>query len=172
MRQRTRLVGVVSLAAVLGLLATACGSSNNSSSSGTGAATTAAGAATTAGSSGGTEAGGSGTCKAGTGQVPPIATGTADGKGKKVGLLFDVTGRGDKSFNDAGPRASQAKADYAITGTESTPTTPDGSDRPPRIKAMAGNQDLIVAVGFLWGMPWPSPPRRTRSSCTRSSTRS
>src|SRR3954452_5982843 len=148
MRQRKRLVGVVSLAAVLGLLAAACGSDNkdNSISGGpSGASGTTAAAA-----SGGTD-GGSGTCKSGTGEVPPIATGKADGKGKKVGLLFDVTGRGDKSFNDAAATGlDKAKADYGITGTESTPTTPDGSDRPPRIKEMAGKQDLIVAVGFLW----------------------
>jgi basic membrane protein A len=66
--------------------------------------------------------------------------------------MFDVTGRGDKSFNDAAAAGlDKAKADYGITGTESTPTTQDGSDRPPRIKEMAGKQDLIVAVGFLWG---------------------
>jgi basic membrane protein A len=149
MRQRKRLLGAVSLAAVLGLLAAACGSDDNNSSSND---TSGGSATTSAATTGGTEGGGTGTCKEGTGQVPPIETGTADGKGKKVGLLFDVTGRGDKSFNDAAAAGlDKAKTDYGITGTESTPTTADGSDRPPRIKEMAGNQDLIVAVGFLWG---------------------
>ena len=33
----------------------------------------------------------------------------------------------------------------------SFPTAADGSDRPDRIKAMVGKNDLIVANGFLWG---------------------
>jgi basic membrane protein A len=158
----------LSLCTALGLTAAACGSDNSSSSSGgatttaagsattAGAATTAGGATTTAAASGAATTtaggGGTGTCKPGTGTVPPIPTGTADGKGKTVGLLYDVTGRGDKSFNDAAAAAlDKAKADYGITGQESTPTAADGSDRPERIKAMAGNTDLIVANGFLWG---------------------
>jgi basic membrane protein A len=156
----------LSLCTALGLTAAACGSDNSSSSSGgattaasaattaaAGAATTAAsGGATTAGGATTTAAGGSGTCKSGTGTVPPITTGTADGKGKTIALLFDVTGRGDKSFNDAAAAAlDKAKTDYGITGQESTPTAADGSDRPERIKSFAGNADLIVANGFLWG---------------------
>jgi basic membrane protein A len=160
MRVRRNLIGVAAIA--MALVASACGSDEGSSSATTaasgGAETTAAGGATTAApgttaaAPGTTSGGGSGTCQAGEGTVPPIETGQADGAGKKVGLLFDVTGRGDKSFNDAAAAGlDKAKADYGITGTESTPTTSDGSDRPPRIKEMAGNQDLIVAVGFLWG---------------------
>ncbi len=165
MRQRRRIAVALSLCTALGLTAAACGSDNSSSSSGgattaaaattaAGAATTAAGATTTAASGGATTtaAGGTGTCKAGSGTVPPIQTGTADGKGKTVALLFDVTGRGDKSFNDAAAAAlDKAKTDYGITGQESTPTAADGSDRPERIKSFAGNVELIVANGFLWG---------------------
>ncbi len=148
MRQGRRMALVLSLAATLGLVAAACGSDNSSSSSG-GATTTAAsssGAATTAAAGGGaatTAAGGATECKSGTASVPPITTGTADGKGKSVGLLFDVTGRGDKSFNDgAAAGLDKAKADYGITGNESTPTAADGSDRPERIKAMENNNDV------------------------------
>src|SRR5262245_4640353 len=163
MRFRRNLMGAAALAVSLGLMTVACGSDNKSSSdttSGGEAATTAGGAATTAGGAATTAAGGAATtggggtgeCKSGSGTVPPVQTRQADGKGKKVGLLFDLTGRGDKSFNDAAAAGlDKAKADYGITGTESTPTTQDGSDRPPRIKEMAGNQDLIAAVGFLWG---------------------
>ena len=160
MRQRRRIAVALSLCTALGLTAAACGSDNSSSSSGgattaASTATTAAGAATTATTAGGattTAAGGDGTCKAGTGTVPPLESGTADGKGKTVGLLFDVTGRGDKSFNDAAAAAlDQAKTDYGITGQESTPTASDGSDRPERMKAFVGNTALVVANGFLWG---------------------
>ena len=52
--------------------------------------------------------GGTGTCEAGTGTVEPIMA-EADGAGKTVGLLFDVTGRGDKSFNDGGRRHGQGR---------------------------------------------------------------
>ncbi|HEY1279728.1 MAG TPA: BMP family ABC transporter substrate-binding protein [Acidimicrobiales bacterium] len=155
-----------SLAASLALVAAACGSDNSSSSS-AGNATTTAGATTTAApggttttaAAGGTTTtaaaggggGGTGTCKAGTAQSTPIQTQTGDGKGKSVGLLFDVTGRGDKSFNDgAAAGLDKAKADFGITGNESTPTAQDGSDRPERIKAFVGANNLVSAVGFLW----------------------
>ena len=92
--------------------------------------------------------------RSGTGTVPPIETGTADGTGKKVGLLFDITGRGDKSFNDAAAAGiDKAKADYGITGSESTPTAADGSDRPRASRRSPASRTSS------W--PWAScgPPR-------------
>lgn len=161
MRQRRRYLAAVSLLAALGLAAAACGSDKKESGGATtsagGAATTAGGATTTGGAAttagGATTTGGeAGKCKPGTVAEVPIPTLTADGKGKSVGLLFDVTGRGDKSFNDGSAAGlDKAKADFGVTGNESTPTAQDGSDRPERIKAMVGANDLIVAVGFLWG---------------------
>jgi basic membrane protein A and related proteins len=167
MRQGRRIAMAFSLAASLALVAAACGSDNSSSSSGGatttatsgGATTTAAaggGATTTAAAGGGAATtaaggGGTGTCKPGTVKVGTVPTEKADGKGKSVGLLYDVTGRGDKSFNDAAAAGlDKAKTDFGITGQESTPTAQDGSDRPERIKAFVGNNALIVAVGFLW----------------------
>ena len=136
----------------LGLLTVACGSDSGSSSdttsggeaatTGGGAATTAGGAATTAGGAATTAGGGTGTCKAGTGEVPPIPDLTADGAGKSVGLLFDVTGRGDKSFNDAaaaGARQGQGRLRHRRPRSR-RPTAADGSDRPERIKAFVGNK--------------------------------
>jgi len=148
MRFPRNLMSLAAGAMALGLVVAACGSSDNGSSSGTTTGSTAAGSSAAPGTTGG----GSGTCKSGTGTVPPIATATADGKGKSIGLLYDVTGRGDKSFNDAAAAGlDKAKADFGVTGNESAPTTTDGSDRAPRIKEFAGKNDLIVAVGFLWG---------------------
>jgi basic membrane protein A len=162
MRQRRQLLTAVSLVAALGLMAAACGDDDDSTSGATtsaaaasttaGATTTGGGATTTAGGATTTGGGATGECKSGTVNNPPIEKLTADGKGKSVGLLFDVTGRGDKSFNDAAAAAvDRAKTDFGITAQESTPTADDGSDRPERIKAFVGNQDLIVANGFLWG---------------------
>jgi basic membrane protein A and related proteins len=76
---------------------------------------------------------------------------TAAPTGPAVGLLFDITGRGDKSFNDAAAAGlDQAAAELGIRPSESTPTG-DG-DRAERLKGLvdAGN-GLIVGVGFLWG---------------------
>jgi basic membrane protein A len=71
--------------------------------------------------------------------------------GPAVGLLFDITGRGDKSFNDAAAAGlDQATAELGIRPSESTPT--GDADRAERLKGLvdAGN-GLIVGVGFLWG---------------------
>jgi basic membrane protein A len=130
MRHRRGWATALVIAATLGLVAAACGGDNKGSSS-----------ATTTGGGG---------CKAGTATVPGLPDETADGKGKTIGLLFDVTGRGDKSFNDAAALAvDTAKKNFGVTGEESTPTAVDGSDRPARLKAFIGDE-LIVANGFLW----------------------
>ncbi len=151
MRSRRKHVSAIALLSVLGLAAAACGSSSNSSSAATTAGASTTASAATSGGAATTTGGGSGKCQPGTATNNPIPTQTADGTGKSVGLLFDLTGRGDKSFNDgAAAGLDKAKADFGITGNESTPTAPDGSDRPDRIKAMVGKNDLIVAVGFLW----------------------
>ena len=74
-----------------------------------------------------------------------------DGSDLSVGLLFDITGRGDRSFNDAAAAGlDQATAELGITGNESTPTG-DG-DRAERLQGLLdqGNE-LIIGVGFLWG---------------------
>ena len=68
-----------------------------------------------------------------------------------VGLLFDVTGRGDKSFNDAAAAGlDQATAELGITPSESTPTG-DG-DRADRLNLLVDDgNELVIGVGFLWG---------------------
>jgi basic membrane protein A len=68
-----------------------------------------------------------------------------------VGLLFDITGRGDRSFNDAAAAGlDRGVAEFGVTPNESTPTG-DG-DRGERLQGLIdqGN-DLIIGVGFLWG---------------------
>jgi basic membrane protein A len=149
-------MGAAALAACLALVASACGSDDDGGSADTTAAgaettaaeTTAAGGETTAAGGGETTAAATGECQAGTGTVEPIATAEADGAGKTVGLLFDVTGRGDKSFNDgAAAGLDKAAEDFGIETEESEPT--GDADRPERMAGFVGN-DLIHAVGFLW----------------------
>ena len=68
-----------------------------------------------------------------------------------VGVIYDITGRGDRSFNDAaGAGLDQAKADLGVTGLESTPTG-DG-DRAERVQGVVDEgAGLAVGVGFLFG---------------------
>jgi basic membrane protein A len=73
--------------------------------------------------------------------------------GTKVGLLFDLTGRGDQSFNDsAACGLDKAATDFDIAPSESEPTS--DADRAERLNLLAdqGNE-LIIGVGFLWGDP-------------------
>jgi basic membrane protein A and related proteins len=127
MRKHTRLLTAVSFVAVLGLVASACGGDDEPSDT-TSAETTSAPDTTAA----------------------PDST-DAPVDGDTVGLLFDITGRGDKSFNDAAAAGlDKASAELGIAASESTPT--GDADRAERLKGLvdAGNQ-LVIGVGFLWG---------------------
>ena len=78
-----------------------------------------------------------------------------DPAGKKVGLLFDVTGRGDQSFNDsAACGLDKAVKEFKLAPKEYPPSTGE-SDRTPRINLAAGadKNALIIGVGFLWATP-------------------
>jgi basic membrane protein A len=68
-----------------------------------------------------------------------------------VGVVFDITGRGDKSFNDAaGAGLDKAAEELGITATESTPTG-DG-DRAERVQGLVDEgAGLVINVGFLFG---------------------
>ena len=71
---------------------------------------------------------------------------------KSVALMFDLTGRGDKSFNDAAAAGlDKAKAEFAgLKATESVPSGADG-DRAERLKTVLGAKNgLVICVGFLW----------------------
>jgi basic membrane protein A len=67
-----------------------------------------------------------------------------------VGLVFDVGGLGDKSFNDlAYAGLVRAKNELGITYEYFEPT--QGSDREAALRLFAqGGADLIVGVGFLF----------------------
>src|SRR5262249_23584177 len=76
--------------------------------------------------------------------------GTAAGAGMPVGLVFDIGGRGDKSFNDAAYAGlERAKAELGITYT--TLETSEGSDREAQLRQLAAGANRIVfGVGFLF----------------------
>ena len=127
------------------------GSSDTEAPAGTGGAETTApadgGAETTAPADGGTDTtapadGGTETTAAG--------GGGGGGEGMTVGLLFDITGRGDKSFNDSAAEGlDQAVEDFGIVASESTPT--GDSDRADRLNLLVSEGNgLVIGVGFLW----------------------
>jgi basic membrane protein A len=74
----------------------------------------------------------------------------ASGSGPRVGIVFDVGGRGDKSFNDGaylgGTRAAKelgARVRFIEPG--------EGSDREAGLRLLAAEgSDLVVGVGFIF----------------------
>jgi basic membrane protein A len=164
---RSKRLLAVGLVAALGLAAAACGGDDDDDVGSGSAATEAPGEATATTAAGSTEGT---TAEEGTsaeeGTTAPEGTTAEEGttgegttpegtaapavEAPAVGLLFDITGRGDRSFNDAAAAGlDAAKESVGATGTESTPTS-DG-DRAERLEGLLGqDQDLIIGVGFLW----------------------
>lgn len=67
-----------------------------------------------------------------------------------VGLVFDIGGRGDQSFNDAAAAGiERAKEELGIEFTEASPNE-DGSNRAELLQAQADENDLVIGVGFLF----------------------
>jgi basic membrane protein A and related proteins len=85
-------------------------------------------------------------------------TGTGGGGGgnaeaKKVGVVYDIGGRGDKSFNDsayAGLQAAEKEQGDKIEAKDVEPN-PDGSNRKELLDGLADEgYGLIFGVGFLF----------------------
>ena len=74
----------------------------------------------------------------------------AGGKRVRVGLVFDVGGLGDKSFNDlAYAGLTRAEEELDIEARYIEPG--DGSDRESAIRQLAGEgYDLVIGVGFIF----------------------
>ncbi|HJU52427.1 MAG TPA: BMP family ABC transporter substrate-binding protein [Acidimicrobiia bacterium] len=67
-----------------------------------------------------------------------------------VGLVFDIGGRGDQSFNDSAAAGIERAADeLGITFTEASPNE-DGSNRAELLQLAADASDLVIPVGFLF----------------------
>ena len=67
-----------------------------------------------------------------------------------VGLVFDIGGRGDQSFNDsAAAGIERAASELGITFTEASPE-PDGSNRAELLQLAASEHDIVLGVGFLF----------------------
>ena len=80
----------------------------------------------------------------------PSASGAA-GSDVRVGLAYDVGGRGDRSFNDsAAAGLDRAEKELGIEAEELSPNS-SGSDRGDNLRQLAEDGfDPVVAVGFAY----------------------
>ena len=70
-----------------------------------------------------------------------------------VGLVYDIGGRGDQSFNDSAAAGFDlATADFGIIPSEASANN-DGSNREELLNLQADESDLVFGVGFLFGDP-------------------
>ena len=141
MKQRSGSKLLILLFAAFALILASCASSDSD------------GGSSDPGSNGGGEQAAA-TCQGKTGekQEPQDLGGDGeapDGKGLKVGLVFDIGGKDDDSFNEAAYNGLvAAEKDMGIEGTELEPNA-DGSNREDLLRQLAedGN-DLVIGVGF------------------------
>ncbi len=76
--------------------------------------------------------------------------GDAPASDVSVGLVYDIGGRGDLSFNDAAAAGvERAAAELGITFTEASPND-DGSNRLELLDLAASEHDVVLAIGFLF----------------------
>jgi basic membrane protein A len=78
-------------------------------------------------------------------------TPTTAAKAKQVGLVFDLGGRGDKSFNDAAARGlDKAKTEFNLTTKELEPAA-GGQNREELLRLLTSQKyPLVFAIGFLF----------------------
>ena len=100
---------------------------------------------------------------------------TAKGNGPKVGLAYDVGGRGDQSFNDsayAGLEKAVKELDATCIEAEATGRRATTSAREERLRSSpTTGYNPVIAVGFVYSPRSRQGRRRsTRRSTSRSST--
>ena len=67
-----------------------------------------------------------------------------------VGLVFDIGGEGDLSFNDsAAAGLARAEAELNVSISKVSPND-DGSNRAELLQLQADSSDIVIAVGFLF----------------------
>ena len=78
---------------------------------------------------------------------------SAKGDGPKVGVAYDVGGRGDQSFNDSAYRGlTKAVKELDATCIEAKATTSDNdTTRAERLRTLAeGGYNPVIAIGYLY----------------------
>lgn len=76
---------------------------------------------------------------------------SAAGAGIRVGLVFDIGGKNDKSFNEAAWRGlERARAELGVQVEYIEPS--EGADRESALRSLAARKlDLVIGVGFIFG---------------------
>ncbi|MFB7472063.1 BMP family protein [Kitasatospora sp. NPDC056184] len=80
------------------------------------------------------------------------SSGSSEG-GLKVGMAYDIGGRGDQSFNDSAARGlDKAKTDLGVAVTEADAKTGEAeADKETRLKNLVtAGYNPIIAVGFVY----------------------
>jgi basic membrane protein A and related proteins len=92
-------------------------------------------------------------CGGGSDDGGGASTGDSTAEAKKVGVVYDIGGRGDKSFNDsayAGLQAAEKEQGDKIQAKDVEPN-PDGSNRKELLDGLADEgYGLIFGIGFLF----------------------
>ncbi|GAA3027346.1 BMP family ABC transporter substrate-binding protein [Kitasatospora albolonga] len=73
--------------------------------------------------------------------------------GIKVGMAYDIGGRGDQSFNDSAARGlDKAKSDLGVAVTEAEAKTGEAeADKETRLKSLVSSgYNPVIAVGFVY----------------------
>ena len=114
------------------------------------------------GSDGGSDGGGesAATCQGKTGEADTAeaigAEGDADGAGKRIGMVFDVGGKGDMSFNDSAFAGLTAAQDNMGVEVKELEPAEDGSNREDLLRQLADDGfDQIIGVGFAFAEVMP-----------------
>jgi basic membrane protein A len=80
----------------------------------------------------------------------------ADGKGPKIGVAYDIGGRGDRSFNDlaaAGVKKASAELDATCKESEAAPNEAE-SAKEERLRTLAdAGLNPVIGVGFVYTFP-------------------
>ena len=86
------------------------------------------------------------------GVAPPPAP--PAGEPIDIGLVYDIGGRGDQSFNDAAAAGLDKAAAELGVGTSEASANEDGTNREELLALQASEgSDLVIGVGFLFGEP-------------------
>ena len=86
------------------------------------------------------------------GVAPPPAPAT--GEPVNIGLVYDIGGRGDQSFNDAAAAGLDKAAAELGTQNSEASANEDGTNREELLALQASEgADLVIGVGFLFGDP-------------------
>ena len=73
-----------------------------------------------------------------------------DGGDTSVGLVYDIGGRGDLSFNDSAAEGlERADSELGVAFTEASPND-DGSNRAELLQLAADGNPIVIGVGFLF----------------------